>query len=59
MSKDKHLDLKNKKTIFFFGGFGDSPNLFVSGSMAQVYRRLGYNVLLMEINVFVTIHYPV
>lgn len=58
MGKDPYLDLKNKKTMFFFGGFLDSPHFLVSGFMGEAYRKLGYNVLLMDINRFVTVHYP-
>ncbi|XP_011552131.3 lipase member H-B [Plutella xylostella] len=58
IAKNPNWDFR-RKTILFLGGYLDSPNFFVSQIMGKTYRKMGYNVLLMEANRFLTLHYPI
>ncbi|XP_013137881.1 PREDICTED: lipase member H-B-like isoform X1 [Papilio polytes] len=58
LAKDKLVDFKNKKTVFYIGGFVDSAYFPFSQAMGTVYSRRGYNVLLSETFQFLTYIYP-
>ncbi|XP_052758894.1 pancreatic lipase-related protein 2-like isoform X2 [Galleria mellonella] len=49
----------SKKTMLYVGGFLDSPNYPFATALETNYRRLGYNVLLVDMNKFFKVEYPV
>ncbi|XP_013190744.1 lipase member H [Amyelois transitella] len=57
MSKDPTMDW-SKRTVMYVGGFLDSPNFIFARTIDVYYRRLGYNVWLLDVNRFTTIEYP-
>ncbi|XP_013162962.1 PREDICTED: uncharacterized protein LOC106114317, partial [Papilio xuthus] len=52
------VDFKNKKTVFYIGGFFDSAYFPFSQAIGTVYSKRGYNVLLSETFQFLTYIYP-
>nr|XP_049706707.1 lipase member H [Helicoverpa armigera] len=58
LAKDPHIDFK-KKTVMYVGGFLDHPQLPFALTAGAVYKRMGYNVFLLDTNRFTTVAYPV
>ncbi|CAK1590855.1 unnamed protein product [Parnassius mnemosyne] len=56
--KDKLVDLKNKKTLLYCGGFLDSAFFPFSQAIATAYSKRGYNVMMTETFEFLTYIYP-
>ncbi|XP_038206288.1 lipase member H-B-like [Zerene cesonia] len=54
---DPDMDFK-KKTVLYVGGYLDSPGFVFARNIAAVYKDLGYNVLLLDTNLFTTMQYP-
>lgn len=57
LAKDPAIDFQ-KMTMIYFGGFMDSPNFLYASAMASAYKNIGYNVLLVDTNMFTTMEYP-
>ncbi|CAH2245171.1 jg16741 [Pararge aegeria aegeria] len=57
LANDPDLDF-SRKTVLYVGGFLDSPNFLFATAMANTYRDLNYNVLLLDTNMFTTMEYP-
>ncbi|CAK1544907.1 unnamed protein product [Leptosia nina] len=57
LAKDPDLDF-NRTTLLYVGGYLDSPSFFVARTIGLVYNSLGYNVLLLDTNMFTTMEYP-
>ena len=55
--KDPDIDFQ-KKTLVYVGGFLDSPSLPLAWFMGNVYRNIGYNVLLLDTYMFTKMDYP-
>lgn len=47
-----------KKTAVYVGGFLDFPAFIIASSLGVMYRKLGYNALLLDTNYFTTMEYP-
>ncbi|KAL4705463.1 hypothetical protein ACJJTC_007035 [Scirpophaga incertulas] len=58
VAKDKNIDLKNRKTVFYAVGFMDSSVFLQTQAVANSYSKLGYNVFVSETFVFLTYIYP-
>lgn len=56
--RDKHIDLKNKKTLVYAVGFMDSSVLPFSQAIGTSYSKRGYNVFISETLAFLTYIYP-
>ncbi|CAG5057572.1 unnamed protein product [Parnassius apollo] len=52
------LDLKNKKTVLYCGGFLDSASFPFSRALGTAYCKRGYNVIMVELFQFLTYIYP-
>ncbi|XP_023950156.2 lipase member H-A [Bicyclus anynana] len=57
LAKDPDLDFR-KKTCIYVGGYLDSPNFLFAMASARAYKALGYNVLMLDTNMFTTMEYP-
>ncbi|XP_053607005.1 lipase member H-like isoform X3 [Plodia interpunctella] len=57
MSKDPTMDY-SKRTMLYVGGFLDSPNFPFARTIEIYYKRLGFNVWLLDVNRFTTMEYP-
>ncbi|XP_041986257.1 lipase member H-like [Aricia agestis] len=57
LAKDPYLDW-SKKTLMFVGGFMSSPFFPYSSSMGSAYKKLGYNVLMLDTLEYTTVEYP-
>ncbi|KAJ8710539.1 hypothetical protein PYW08_009054 [Mythimna loreyi] len=58
IAKDKNIDLKNKKTVFYAVGFFDSSVFPFSQAIGTSYSKRGYNVFMTETFAFLTYIYP-
>ncbi|XP_035445126.2 lipase member I-like isoform X1 [Spodoptera frugiperda] len=58
MAKDPWIDWR-KPTMMYVGGFLDSPQYPFALSIGVVYKKLGYNVFLLDTNPFTTFAYAV
>ncbi|XP_050351751.1 lipase member H-A-like [Nymphalis io] len=57
LAKDPDIDF-NKNTVLYVGGYLDSPIFPFASIMGAAYENLGYNVLLLDTNMFTTLEYP-
>ena len=57
LAKDPAIDFE-KKTMVYLGGFLDSPVFPPALFMSSAYKNIGYNVLLLDTNMFTTVEYP-
>ena len=57
LAKDPAIDFE-KKTMVYLGGFLDSPGFPYASFMSSAYKNIGYNVLLLDTNMFTTMEYP-
>ncbi|KAM3966426.1 lipase member H-A-like [Aphomia sociella] len=58
LAKEPTMDY-TKKTMLYVGGFLDSPSYPFATVLEMNYKKLGYNVLLLDMNKFATTEYPV
>ncbi|XP_059061671.1 lipase member H-A-like [Achroia grisella] len=58
LANDPTMDF-SKKTMLYVGGFLDFPTFILAKLLESTYKRLGYNVWLMDTNRFVTVSYPI
>ncbi|XP_072947741.1 lipase member H-like isoform X3 [Epargyreus clarus] len=58
LAKDPDIDF-SKKTMLYVGGFLDSPNFPLAINLGAVYSDLGYNIMLLDTNMFTTVDYPI
>ncbi|KAJ8713669.1 hypothetical protein PYW07_014039 [Mythimna separata] len=58
LAKDPQVDFK-RPTVLYVGGYLDHPNLPLAMTIGVMYKRLGYNVFLLDTNRFTTVPYPV
>lgn len=56
--RDKHIDLKKKKTAIYAPGFWDTSAMPINRAIGRAYAKRGYNVLVTETFSFLTYIYP-
>ncbi|XP_026733959.1 lipase member H-like [Trichoplusia ni] len=57
MAKDPNIDY-SKPTVMYVGGFMDHPSYPFALTLGVAYKKLGYNVFLLNTNKFTTVSYP-
>ncbi|XP_045495939.1 lipase member H-B-like isoform X2 [Colias croceus] len=57
LALDPNIDFR-RNTVLYIGGYLDSPSFIFARNMGAAYKDLGYNVLLLDTNMFTTMQYP-
>ncbi|XP_041986256.1 phospholipase A1-like [Aricia agestis] len=57
LAKDPEVDFR-RKTMVFCGGYLSSPFMPLASSMGQAYKKLGYNVFMLDTLFFTLDQYP-